>query len=246
MVVIPSISGRLRGIINITDDGLMYRTTKSSTFYPWEKITNIFTWRKFNVLTIIDENLNISSGFIFADRKHGRPLEKIDYISKTWEEKIKQNQKNVYFEYPDWCSEKERQLYLENIFWGLAGGALIIAVGFAAFVEEGSGPFSIKDDWPIIAGFLVGSYGLVLGLANLIERRHKKISEILPGENHLDVIYEDGSQKRFDLESVRKHNLMKRRYKGTIVFEGGLKLEHLERISYWPILREYLLSRLEP
>jgi hypothetical protein len=32
----------------------------------------------------------------------------------------------------------------------------------------------------------------------------------------------------------------------TVKFEDGSKLVGLEKLSYWPILREYLLAKLEP
>jgi len=246
MIIIPDVAGGYRGLIYITEEGLIYRRTrKGDIFYEWKRITNIFPWGRFNLLTIIDEDQNVSSGFVFADRKYGRPLKKIDYIFRVWGDKIQQKSESVYFEYPAWCRKQDSKSYVENAFWGLAGGMVIIAIALAAMRENNWQISNIKEDWPIALGFLFGLYGLVFGVSNLIKRRRKKVSEIKVGENNLKIIYEDGSSKQFELTQVRKHNLAKRRYKGEIIFKDASKIEHLERVSYWPILREYLLSKLQ-
>ena len=246
MIYIGDVSGGFNKTITVSDNGLAFNRRKKSFFYPWEKITNIFPWRKFNVLTVIDKDGNTLSGFVTSHKVHGNVWRNMDYISKTWEKYIRLDIENAKFKYPQWCRKRDDVLTLENVFLGLVGGPVIIAMACGALFENGW-ELSIFEDWAIIFAFLFGLYGLIFGYFNLIERKRKKIRNVAVDENNLYITYDDNCTKEFNLTSVYKHNLTKGRYKGKIIFyDGKKKLYHLERLSYWPILRKYLLSKLEP
>ncbi len=245
MIYIPRVSGGVKGVLNIFPEGLQYIGPAKRYLFKWSKISNIFPWRHFNVLTVIDDT-EIIEGRVFGDRKHGNSWKKMDYIFKIWGEKIEESMEEVYFKYPSWCREKEVIFRRENVCWGFGGGLVILIMVLAAMRSENWWPLQFGDDWPIAMAFLFAIYGFILGGVNWIKLKQKNISQIEIGDSGLNVIYEDGNEKQFYFTQVKKYYLGKRRYKGKMIFEDSSELEHLERLSYWPVLRERLLSRLEP
>jgi len=246
MIFIIHVTGGVKGLFNIVPEGLQYVSPAKRYLFEWSEISNIFPWKKPNALTVIDVNGETSTGMVFGDRKHGNSWKKMDYIFKIWGEKIKESMEEVYFEYPSWCREKEVIFRRENVYWGFGGGLIILLMVLAAMRSENWWPLQFGDDWPIAMAFLFAIFGFVFGGANWKKLKQKDISQIEIDDSGLNVIYEDGNERQFYFSQVKKHHLSKRCYKGKMIFEDGSELEHLERLSYWPILREYLLSRLEP
>ena len=246
MIYIPDVSGGVKGLFNIVPEGLEYVSPAKRYVFKWSKISNIFPWKKPNALTVIDVNGEASTGIVFGDRKHGNSWKKMDYIFQQWGQGLKKSSTYSVFEYPNWVEENEAKSRMYNLFWSIGGGLIIILMCVAALRENNWSISNIKDDWPIIFAFLFGLCGLYSGFTIILNRKKIKWKEILVDEHGVTVIYNNGTNATLDLFRVKKHNLSKHRYKGTIVFQDGTKLINLERASYWPVLREYLLSRLEP
>lgn len=246
MIIVSNTSGGIKNVILINSEGLTFKyKSRIEQFFTWEEITNIFPWRRFNAMTVIGQNNKVATGWVMGDREHGNSWKKMDYIYRTWEERLKQTGMRGYFEYPPWCKEKENQLHLQNIIWGIGGGLLINLMVFVALQENGWRVLNLKEDWPIIAALVFGIYALIFGVNSVIARNRKSAVEATLEEDVLEVIFEDGMIKQCNLANVRKHNLSKHYYKGMVISKDGLKFEHLERLSYWPILRELLLEKLE-
>ena len=170
MVYIPRLSGGVKGKLSIISEGLLYVGPERRYLFEWSKITNIFPWERFNILTVID-NSQIIEGRILGDMKYGNSWKKMDYIFQVWEDKIKQIGEDVYFEYPAWCSKKGSELCVDNILWGFLGGLVILVMVLLAMWEEGWWPLELSDDWPIAMGFGFAIYSFLLGAANLVELR---------------------------------------------------------------------------
>jgi len=73
----------------------------------------------------------------------------------------------------------------------------------------------------------------------------KKYDKIQIRDTEIEVLYQDGSKKIFNARDIKSCRLAYPRYTGRIIFKDGTILGHLERVSYWPILRGYLLSKLD-
>jgi len=93
-----------------------------------------------------------------------------------------------------------------------------------------------------IAG-LVFFFGSLIYLKKYFE---KKVKEIFLSGYTINVMYDDQTIRSFNILGIRKFKLQNPNNIGTIILGDGTKIKHVDRVSYWPILQEYLLSKLEP
>lgn len=247
MIIVYSGQDRIRKVVYISEEGLIFRGLTDSHLHKWENITNIFLWPTFNVLTVIDAHGKISSGKIHPDRTYGCLDKKLTYIFEVWADSIRESEWAVGFEYPEVF---ERMVSKRN-FWDAvySGGGGTLFLAFTIYVAA-------RIDWenPEIENYLMISVGVLFGLfcifaafwGLLVQPRKKKWTQIRATDSTLEVEYNDDTIREFDLRNVKKHTLRECNYIGKIKFTDGAKMKHLERVKYWPILREYLLSKLEP
>jgi len=87
----------------------------------------------------------------------------------------------------------------------------------------------------------------IWSLVNFKKYVKKRFQHISLAGNTVEVTYDEHAAARsFDILSKREFLFQDRTNNVAVVFEDSTKLQHLERVSYWPILREYLLSKLQP
>jgi hypothetical protein len=136
---------------------------------------------------------------------------------------------------------------LSNTVLGVGSGLFLIGLAVYIFVtEDWRAGAEFRSFFALIAGLLLGFYALFFGIHNLFERLRKKLIEISLLEDGLQVVYDNGTTANLDIKSIRKYRLENPRNMATLIFEDGTKLVNLDQLSHWVILREYLLSKLEP
>lgn len=229
--------------VTVSKEGLTFEKPKSKRSYKWEEITNIFNWLRASVLCIIDIHGNVNCGNI-GPSSFRTYEEDIMYIWQEWFKNTPSKDKITSFKYPHWCLKKEKGLAIRNTFEGICGGIVGWGLGILCLA------LNIIDSlkaWVLLV--FVGIAGLLFfiwSLVNFKKYMEKIFHHISVAANTINVIYEDGTTCSYNIPSVRKVKLQNPANIGTIIFENGTKIKHLDRVSYWPILREYLLSKLEP
>jgi hypothetical protein len=202
---------------------------------PLEHVRHLFVWERRCIVTIDDlgrvKQTNLEKGYKMGD--YVRLWEK-------WESHIKQHVSRDSFEYPNWIRIKEirRGCFISGF---MMLGLLIITLLFASSFNDMHKP--------------VGSlYALsILICANLVffgcevvkHISKKKLSEIHCSFESFKVTFTDGTMNDFSFDQIKHFNFDVATKYTFIHFTDGTHIHHLERVSYWPILREYLLSKLE-
>jgi len=247
MIVLIPRTETHRAVIDISEDGLTFRDIKRKTFCQWESITHIFRWSLFNLLVVIDVDGNVSIGNAYPDSTFRKSSEKVKYIWNVWRNKILDAQDITKFEYSRWCRRKELPMFLSNAILGVGFGLCVIGLTVYIFAtEDWEAGAEFRSFFALIAGVMLSLYALGFGIHNLLEHLRKKLREISLLEDGLQVVYDNGAITNLDINKIRKYHLENPRNIGTLIFEDGTKLRNLDRLSHWVILREYLLSKLEP
>jgi len=247
MIVVVQPRERYREIIDISEEGIIFKVIRRKTLYEWEKIIHIFRWTRFNMLTVVDDEGNVSTGNVFPDKSFRKASEKVKYIWNVWRNRIIDARQINSFEYSQWCRQKELQLTLQNFILGFGVGLCFMGLGIYIFLTEDWRNWKeFESYFAPVGGILFGLFALWFGIYNLLKRIRKKITTMSFDADDIQVLYDNGSVDIFNIRNIKKYLLENPRNIGTLIFENGTKLQHLDRMSYWPVLRERLLSRLEP
>jgi len=143
---------------------------------------------------------------------------------------------------PSWIhfvSKNFRQIRLFSVLLGLLW--LALWTGIVIYSHRESLDFWITYFFALFIPILCL---VVIFRTCRLEREHKRFLSIEINEDSLSFQDELGnSQTRF-ISDVIGWNLDKT--KGALAFSDGTRFNDLEKLRYWPILREYLLSKLKP
>lgn len=229
--------------VTVSKEGLTFEKPKNKRLYKWEEITNIFNWLRASVICIIDAQGNVNCGNI-GPSNFKTYDEDLNYIWQEWFNNIPAKETIKSFEYPHWCIKKEKGLAIRNVFEGICGGIVIWGLGtlcLALNIVD-----SLKAWVFLVSGGIVGLLFFIWSLVNFKKYIGRNFKHISVTGSIINVIYEDGTTCSYNIPSVRKVKLHSPANIEAIIFENGTKIKHLDRVSYWPILRDYLLSKLEP
>ena len=152
--------------------------------------------------------------------------------------KQKTNIHDVMFIFPiSWVNEKRNSFKFGIFMWtlGILFCLMFLAYALINFVE-----FRI---WLIYLQFAIPviMFGSAIFYSHFRYRRLINATSMLV-ENHSLQFFKNSSQHKYSLSDVKHHKLTKT--EGRIVFSDNKEICDLEKVSYWPILREYLLSKL--
>jgi len=247
MVSIVSSRRRYNKMIHVSEEGLLFRGPGSRDLRKWEQIKHIFSWTRFNLLVVIDKNGDVSVGNACPDRSFGKSSQKVVYIWDAWKNRLKNEQPIYTFDYPNWCSKEESYIASENIFWGLGAGVVVLFFSIKIFFDED------WRNWEGLRGYVAPLGGILFALycfwtvaCSFVIRSKKKMTKLDLDGNNLRVAYNNGSIDDLYIRDIKKYRLQNPRNWGYIVFRNGTELKGLDRLSYWPVLRDYLLARIEP
>lgn len=246
MVTIVSSRRKYNKIIHVSEEGLFFRGPGSRDLRKWEQIKHIFSWTRFNLLVVIDKNGDILVGNALPDKSFQKSSQKVSYILDAWKNSLKNAQPIDIFEYPDWCNKEESYIASQNIFWGLGAGVVLLFFSIKIFFDEYRKTWEGLHDYIApICGILFALYCFLTVACSYFIRTKRKITKLELYGNNLRVAYHNGNIDVLDIRDIKKYSLNNPRNWGYIVFQNGTKLKALDRLSYWPILQEHILSIIE-
>jgi len=154
-----------------------------------------------------------------------------------WSEESKQKSVPKVFEYPTQLLFKETREFVNlDVFIKIGFLVVLFLLSFS--------PVSLSP-LRMFFLFLFLSGPLLLDAFTMrVSKRFFKI--IILGDSILNVCFTNGRTREFSISEIEKCFFKPTAKNAYVIFSDGTRLVHLERISYWPILREYLLSKLEP
>jgi hypothetical protein len=245
MVTIVAPAKTYGAIIHVAEKGVIFKRIRAERIYEWERITHIFRWRRWNLLTVITAEGTVATGNVYPDEHFRKASEKITHIWDVWKGQIVEGENIRTFEYPAWCRDEEARLTLHNAFTGIGAGIILSFLLARLFLEDSWKNWTtFKDALMPVGGVLLAMYAFIFGLKNLIEHFKNKPVELIIENSDIQVLYSSGDAATLKIGDIQKHELEDVRSLGVLVFKDGTKLKRLDRFSYWPILRDYLLSKL--
>jgi hypothetical protein len=209
-----------------------------SANYDWGYTKNFFIWTHhiWGQQYLVDVNKDDQVTYKKFDGR--KAYDKFTELWHEWSSGIKREDNNWCFEYPVWDSVKHYKDVITIEI--LAGVPLVFVFVLCAFSTE----LRTINVAPIL--FIIPGLILTACLVSLYHlRKRTKFHKICVINNRLRVNFIDGSIKDLGFENIKRYAFDINAYSSFIVFGDNTKLAHLERVSYWPILREYLLSNLE-
>jgi hypothetical protein len=228
--------------VSCKNEGIEFQNIQGNKLYPWPKIKYIHLNEgsaKSLWLHIEDEKGNSSKGRLPV-RKVKKEVEKIWTL---WSENadVKCNK----FEYPGWkiTSDKQNDL-LEGIILsacGLIGTPLIIQF----LISQDQSFLHTLSGLAIIS--LISIFGIgfaVSGIQTLLSRKRKRLAQISVNESNCIITYDDDSREIKQFNQIQTYDLGIHADGAWIKFKDKTKLKNLDKLSYWPLLRDFLLQEL--
>ena len=163
--------------------------------------------------------------------------EKYIRLWNQWSEQLKQKSVGDVFEYPTQLLFKETREFV-NLDVFIRIGLLIVLL-LLAFSPVSLSPLLIF----VFFLFLSGPF-LLDALSIRVSKKFFKI--IILHDSILNINFINGRVCQFSISEVEKCFFKPAAKNAHLILSDGTRLFHLERVSYWPILREYLLSKLKP
>ena len=242
-VVAVTVKERFKDTVSISEDGLTFSNSKDSRLCKWENITNIFNWWDLDRLIVIDEMGSILRGNLPLHASFQSPQEQINYIWCRWADSIPSKDTITSFDYPLWPRKQENYLALENAVEGILCGLLAWGLFTGMMIRE---PIESRGDWALLVSLsVIGLLCFGWSFHNLKKRIRRKLEKVSVKGNIMEVAYDGGLVRSFNIPSIKDFKLNDPGNIGKIVLEDNTRLQNIERVSYWPVLREYLLSKLK-
>ena len=169
---------------------------------------------------------------------------------ESWHGVVTEERSSTDFEYSTWSLQKEQREKMWHRLIFTIFGCLLATVGLLLLYN-----FSFSQDLLFSVEHLAiwkGVFGAILTLLLAgfflwvaIQCGYRQYQQISLADSGLRITYLNGEVQRCPLDSI-KYAEFRISYEPYIVFEDAANLRHLERVSDWPILREYLLSKVQP
>ena len=220
------------------------RAKSVSKGYEWQHTKNFFIWMDLfwgqaYFVSMYDD------GHVFLERIKGKkPYTRFPDSWHTWKNNIKMETDRIEFEYPAWSVIRDcRQLYRSRLI--VLAAILVLISMFFLYSAMYPSLEPIRDSlrcqvW--LGIILLVSVIFVI----FVMRRPIGFHRISISDEFLQIGFLNSSVRKFNVEDIKRCCFDINAYSNFIVFKDGTKLVHMERLSYWPILREYLLEKLEP
>lgn len=173
---------------------------------------------------------------IFTEKKKRKYVgSKLQKLYDVFLENLKSKQMDVQkvdFSHPTrWIKSKQSFFKMHCILFAFG----VLAMGYVGSNFVGWGPYL----FPLPFLFL---FAIIVIREWLLNRRRKCLLSLKVNEDRLVWKDEFGRSETKSLSDVKSFELNK--IKGYLEFSDGTKLRDLEKLRYWPLLREYLLSKL--
>ncbi|MHC4545494.1 MAG: hypothetical protein ACYSYL_13400 [Planctomycetota bacterium] len=220
--------------VTSTLQGLIFRDIHGEKLYRWEEIKNI-TFDSLNIVSVIDQEGNKSEGKMPSVKKI-KPKEKIEAIWNQWADHVAGKEEIIKFEYPFDEQRKDEKNALAEAWFAIAGG-----IGFPIMLIF----MRMREN---DLGILIPAFILLSSLIYLIwgvfrlKRRTKILSCISIEQDRILVHYKGGEIQECRKSDITDSTLKYDRTGVMITFKGLPDLKKIERVSYFPVLKQKLLE----
>jgi hypothetical protein len=232
-------------LVYFDDKGILLKRRRGLTkLLTWSEITSIFPFG-FVRRSIHDHHYHNFCfelidgrciGFYVVDKNVSEVLEN---LQDSFLENLKKAGRNIEsydFSHPKrWVKSKKRYLILHTV---MSVCAIILSTIIGIISFKGLGPYLFPFPFVFILTILLTKEWL-------LNRSHRCLIS-LKFNNKGQLFWQDefGQTQTRMLSNIKSFELDK--IKGYLEFSDGTRLTDLEKLRYWPLLREYLLSKLEP
>ncbi|NIW00492.1 hypothetical protein GWN26_15750 [Candidatus Saccharibacteria bacterium] len=220
-----------------TLQGLIFRDIHGEKLFKWDKIKHII-FISLNSVSVMDQEGNKSDGNIPSEKKI-KPNEKIEAIWNQWADHIAGKDEIIEFEYPFDEQRKDEKNALAEAWFAIAGG-----IGFPIMLI-------FMRMWENDLGIFIPAFILLSSLIYLIwgvfrlKRRPKILSCISIEQDGILIHYKGGEIQECRKSDITDLTLKYDRTGVMINFKGLPDLKKIERVSYFPVLKQKLLEIIE-
>lgn len=221
--------------VTSTFQGLTFRDIHGEKLYHWDKIRNIF-FDSLNIVSVVDKEGNKSEGKMPSPKKI-KPNAKIEAIWSQWADHIARKEEIIKFEYPIEEQKKdENTAFFEALF------AIVLGVGL---------PIMHILMWEREIGIFIPAFVLLISLTFVIwgilrlKSKPKVLSSISIEQDRILVHYTSGEIQECMKSGITDSTFKYYRTGVLITFKGLPYLKKIERVSYFPVLRQKLLEIIQ-
>ena len=220
----------------IADDG------GGTTPFGLEKIKHVIAWPEGLYSVIDEEGIELRAQAVSRKRTKGKT--EIYGLWHEWFRAIGDKDNITKFDYPAAYQKKDLSEAWSIILCGLAMFIMFLAMSiFCLFPPpeevEQAVPFAFEG-LAIVGGILS-----LLGLAGAIygyKRKPYILASVTVDQDNFFVTFQNGNTKTFRVSDIDRYSFHPRIGPGMVIkLTDGTRLDHLERLSYWPILWEKLI-----
>jgi hypothetical protein len=221
--------------VNITFDesGVALISPVVNKVIPWDRIKH-FIFESSIRLNLVDTQNNYFEGRLLSSKKQRITSESKELAEKLWLEYIGPQERMITcFEYPqEQRKNKSKKAVQQGWAWVFIGFIFLLLAVFELAV------IGYKSAW--LAEGIIGIGIVLFGLYEAKAGKKEWFNRISITTSGLVVDYDNGTRNVYDLERVVKFNLSTLYSRTFIKFDDGTKLNNLDFVSYWPILKEWL------
>ena len=165
---------------------------------------------------------------------------------RVWKEGIAEKDKITQFEYPEYYRKRDIKAGWENVIvmacFGVLFSILCLHAIFSPQEEINKTGYSGSLGLAIVFGIFV--FASAWGIFYAFKCRKSELFRIIVNTEKIEVEYENGNTKTFRQDDIKKCSCHPFFRSGMVVkFKDGTCLEHLERVSYWPVLQDRLFGQ---
>lgn len=201
----------------------------------FDKVKHFFLYEGRHIV-YIDENEKYNKVFFKGDNA----LKEFLDAWKRWHKTLRKNPSQKIFEYPLLTLFRETREYVSLDFFLKLGFIFLLLIICTSGLSR-----AIRITPQILLVLFLFLFGVSLLDALLMRYTKRFFKIVIEDDNTLHVSFLNGRFCSFSFAMVKEYYLGIKSKNAHLVFSDGTILQHLERVSHWPLLREYLLSKLE-
>ena len=228
-----------------TEEGMQISNVEGQLTVPWEEVRNVFIMQKPRRLMVVRHDESVVFGLLATSDSKKRSKDIINRLWQFWLDKIDNKDELREFEYPLLGRQSDARKVRNEGLQMAAMGVLLICIICLPWAF--SGIETSEDLYAVLFFLAVGLGALLGGLWYSRTSNKKRLSHISVSEEQLTIIFNEGSGGSYSaITDVTKHELGIGYDEGSkLVFKDGTTLRHLERMDYWPVLRQWLHTKFE-
>lgn len=225
--------------VTSTERGLTFNDINGERVIVWDQVKNII-FGAAGIVSVIDQDgKKFDARMPSQTKKPVRSKPEIEAIWAQWADHIARKEAITEFEYPAAARERDRKEYRSTGWTFIGYGIMIPIVMTLAILKRGD----ISVVIPVFTS--LGSLGAFLGGIYMVTREPKQLLGISISDNSILLRYTADETKEICADDIKDSLLVSDRSGVSAAYKGLPIQEHIEQVDYWPILMEYLESKIE-